>query len=96
MVLLPYYVITYVTWGTSFDEIPVSLDCCITGLWQPINRNYVFNPIALRMAKTPQSFGHSECNRVKVYGTTSRGGNSSISFYLGLVLNERGGENSFL
>ena len=23
-----------------------------------------FNPIALRMAKTPQSFGHSECNRV--------------------------------
>ena len=25
----------------------------------------VFNPIALRMAKTPLSFGHSECNRVK-------------------------------
>ena len=24
------------------------------------------NPIALRMAKTPQSFGHSECNWVKV------------------------------
>ena len=23
------------------------------------------NPIALRMAKTPESFGHSECNRVK-------------------------------
>ena len=23
-----------------------------------------FNPIALRMAKTLQSFGHSECNRV--------------------------------
>ena len=23
------------------------------------------NPIALRMAKTPLSFGHSECNRVK-------------------------------
>ena len=24
-----------------------------------------FNPIALRTAKTPQSFGCSECNRVK-------------------------------
>ena len=23
------------------------------------------NPVALRMAKTPLSFGHSECNRVK-------------------------------
>ena len=23
-----------------------------------------FNSIALRMAKTPQSFGHSECNRI--------------------------------
>ena len=23
------------------------------------------NPTALRMAKTPQSFGHSKCNRVK-------------------------------
>ena len=26
-----------------------------------------FNPIALRMAKTLWSFGHSVCNRVKVY-----------------------------
>ena len=26
----------------------------------------VLNPIALRMAKTPWSFGHSECNRIKV------------------------------
>ena len=25
---------------------------------------HLINPIALRMAKTPQSFGHSECNRV--------------------------------
>ena len=25
-----------------------------------------FNPIALRTAKTPQSFGCSECNRVNV------------------------------
>ena len=25
-----------------------------------------FNPTALRTAKTLQSFGHSECNRVKV------------------------------
>ena len=26
----------------------------------------MFNPIALRLAKTLWSFGHSECNRVKV------------------------------
>ena len=29
------------------------------------------NPIALKTAKTPYSFGHSECNRVKVYPLTS-------------------------
>ena len=29
------------------------------------NVAYVINPIALRMAKTPWSFGHSECNRGK-------------------------------
>ena len=28
----------------------------------------MFNPIALRMAKTPQSFGHSECNRFNYIG----------------------------
>ena len=27
--------------------------------------NVLFNPVALRKAKTPSSFGHSECNRVK-------------------------------
>ena len=27
--------------------------------------NKILNPIAFRMAKTPLSFGHSECNRVK-------------------------------
>ena len=45
MVLWPYYVITSesVIWGIFFDEISVSLDRCITGLWHPINRNYVFN-----------------------------------------------------
>ena len=26
---------------------------------------FTCNPIALRMAKTPKSFGRSECNRVK-------------------------------
>ena len=26
---------------------------------------WTFNPIALRMAKMPNSFGHSKCNRVK-------------------------------
>ena len=30
------------TWGIFFDEISVSLDCCITGLCHSINRNYVF------------------------------------------------------
>ena len=29
------------TWGISFGEISVSLDCCITKLWHPINKNYV-------------------------------------------------------
>ena len=38
-----YYVIIYVSLGISFDEIYVSLDCCITVLWHPINMNYVFN-----------------------------------------------------
>ena len=42
MVLCPCYVITYVIWDISFDEISVLLDCCITGLWHPINKNYVF------------------------------------------------------
>ena len=26
--------------------------------------HHLFNPIALRTAKTPSSFGHSECNKV--------------------------------
>ena len=30
---------------------------------------FLFNPIPLRMAKTLWSFGHSECNRVKLSGT---------------------------
>ena len=34
-----------------------------------INGNGYFNPIALRMAKTLQSFGHSECNRVNLRQT---------------------------
>ena len=25
-------------------SISVSLECCITGLWHPVNRNYVFKP----------------------------------------------------
>ena len=28
--------------------------------------SFSINPFALRMAKTPQSFGHFECNRVKM------------------------------
>ena len=38
------------TWGISFDEISVSLVCCITGLWHPINRNYVFKSTQLLRA----------------------------------------------
>ena len=33
----------------------------------------VFNPIALRMAKTPLSFGHYECNRVNESGLLTFG-----------------------
>ena len=38
----------------------------------------ILNPIALRMAKTLLSFGHSECYRVKIY--TFRGNNNSAIF----------------
>ena len=34
---------TYMAWGIGFDVISVPLDCCITSVWHPINRNYVFN-----------------------------------------------------
>ena len=36
-----------------------------------INRFLRLNPIALRMAKTLWSFGHSQCNRVKMYGNAT-------------------------
>ena len=42
MFLLPGYVNTYVTWGISFYEISSSLNCCVTGLWHPVDTNYVF------------------------------------------------------
>ena len=29
-------------WSISFDEIALSPDCCITGIWNPINENIVF------------------------------------------------------
>ena len=38
--LYPYYVITNVTWGISFDVLSVSLDYCMTVLLHPINKNY--------------------------------------------------------
>ena len=31
------------TWRISYDEISISLGCCIQGLLHPINKNYVFN-----------------------------------------------------
>ena len=49
--------------------------------WSPGSK--LFNPIALRMAKTLWSFGHSESNRVKnrpVFGRVSlfRGANMKL------------------
>ena len=43
------------TLGISFDEISVSLNCCITGSWHPANKNYVFddNDITSRL---PQDY----------------------------------------
>ena len=41
---------------------------------------YVNDSIALRMAKTPMSFGHSECNRVKV--NTKNHGLSLVIFLI--------------
>ena len=39
----------------------------------------MFNPIALRRAKTPQSFGHSECKWVKVKPYCTQKGQNSTS-----------------
>ena len=36
------------TWDIFFDEISVSLDCCITGPGQPINKNYAFKRYILK------------------------------------------------
>ena len=41
-----------------------------------------FNPIALRMAKTPYSFGHSECNRIKISIKLSSVSNFQLSTYV--------------
>ena len=44
----------------SIDSVQHTLACCM------FNRSLLhLNPITIRKAKTPQSFGHSECNRVK-------------------------------
>ena len=52
MVLWPYFVITNMTWSVSFDDISVSLDCCITEIWPPINKAPVrllrFKPRSVR------------------------------------------------
>ena len=39
-----------------------------------LGKMLTLNPIALRMVKTPQSFGHSECNRVKHWNHTNYSG----------------------
>ena len=33
------------TWGIPFDEVSVSLEYCITGLWHPVNKNYAFKEL---------------------------------------------------
>ena len=39
--------------------------CLLPEMIQPFQMGSTLNPIALSMAKTLWSFGHSECNRVK-------------------------------
>ena len=51
----------------------------------------LLKPIALIMAKTLWSFGHSECNCVKVNVYTFRGSNSAIFMFASL----RGGGQPF-
>ena len=41
--------------------------------------------IALRMVTILLSFGHSECNRVKINGYTFRGSDSAISIFASLL-----------
>ena len=40
---------------------------CKFGYCEFCNNYVAFNPIALRTAKSPLSFGCSECNRVNMY-----------------------------
>ena len=39
--------------------------CILYGMKNPVLMQLLVNPIALRIAKTPWSFGCFECNRVK-------------------------------
>ena len=41
------------------------LDSLVYKLGKSFKPNCGFNPIAVRMAKTPLGVGHSECSRVK-------------------------------
>ena len=43
MILRYFYVSINVTWDIAFDKKSFSLYCCITGLWHPVNKKYVFS-----------------------------------------------------
>ena len=65
-------------WCQIYTQLPETVHCkCYTWIfknysinqcsWAPGFKDFfwLLNPTALRMAKTPLSFGHSECKRVK-------------------------------
>ena len=48
--------------NSKFQELPYMDQC------SQVSEMYTYiNPIALRMTKTPLSFGRSKCNKVKQY-----------------------------
>ena len=57
--------------STCFYQYTLSSQELCFRCWQwyqlPYSVKFSANPIALRVAKTPQSFGRSECNRLKVF-----------------------------
>ena len=52
---------------TSMEAIRLIRNCARYVAEKPhVSWIFIINPIALRMAKTPWSFGHSECNRLNI------------------------------
>ena len=60
----------YQTGEMEFQEELSDLDvhCLLRPVWSNLLRFFMvkFNPFALRMTKTPWSFGHFECSRVNL------------------------------